>query len=62
MNRRRCLEIMIAVGGIGIGAGRTILKMLTPRRFVKARKSTKYPGKIIAFNEKNINKPSKWSG
>ena len=62
MNRRRCLEILLAVGAVGAGAGRVLLKIITPRRYVKAQKSAPYPGKIITINDKNIQKCAKWKG
>ena len=62
MNRRRCLEILLAVGALGAGAGRALIKIITPRRFVKAQKSAPYPGKIITFDVKNIQKCAKWKG
>jgi hypothetical protein len=60
MTRRTFLQKILAVGSAVLVAGWALAKTVVPRRFMRAKPLSKYPGrlKIVA----NITSQSKWSG
>ena len=60
MTRRKFIEIFIKAGAaVSVGAWR-ILKKVSPRKFVRAVRTKKYPGSLRPMQD--IYKQGKWSG
>lgn len=64
MTRRKFIEFTLWVGSIvivmGLGTFRWLAEKASFKRFIRAVKMGRYPGKIIKFN--GINRQGKWSG
>lgn len=60
MTRRKFVHVLIKTcSGVGIGTW-WLAKKVTPRKFVRAVETRKYPGSVKPLRD--ISKPGKWSG
>jgi len=60
MNRRAFLQKILAASSTVLVAGWALAKTVVPRRFLRAKPISKYPGQLKTIS--NINSQSKWSG
>jgi hypothetical protein len=60
MNRREFLEKAIAAGSVVLAFGLSVAKAVVPRKFLRAKPLSEYPGRLKPLG--NINSQSKWSG
>jgi hypothetical protein len=60
MNRREFLEKALVAGSAVLAFGLSVAKAVVPRRFLRAKPVSKYPGRLKTLGD--INTQSKWSG
>jgi hypothetical protein len=60
MTRRTFLQKILAAGSTVLVAGWVLAKTVAPRRFLRAKPLSKYPGRLKTIT--NITSQSKWSG
>jgi hypothetical protein len=60
MNRRAFLQKMLAVGTGIFAAAAVLIKAVSPRRFLRAKPASKYPGRLKPLGD--ITLQSRWSG
>jgi hypothetical protein len=60
MTRRTFLQKLITAGSGILAACLVLAKTVSPRRFLRAKPMSKYPGRLKPFN--NITSQAKWSG
>jgi hypothetical protein len=60
MTRRKFINKLITTGSIIIAAISCLAKKANPRKFVRAMRTKKYPGRLKPLRD--ISKQCKWSG
>jgi hypothetical protein len=60
MKRRKFLQNMLIAGSTVFAIGVALAKAVVPRRFLRAKPVSKYPGRLKTFE--NITSQAKWSG
>jgi hypothetical protein len=60
MNRREFMEKALFAGSALLAFGLDAVKAVVPRKFLRAKPVSKYPGRVKSLNA--INSQSKWSG
>ncbi len=60
MTRRTFIQKMIIAGSGALAAVLVLAKKISPRRFLRARPVSEYPGRLK--NMENITTQAKWSG
>ena len=60
MNRREFMEKALFAGSALFAFGLSVAKAIVPRKFLRAKPTAEYPGKLKPLD--NINSQSKWSG
>jgi hypothetical protein len=60
MTRRKFLQKMLTAGSAVLAAGLVLAKIVLPRRFLRAKPLSRYPGRLEALGD--ITSQAKWSG
>jgi len=62
MNRRHFLKILLAGVAAATAGGSKFLKLVAPRRFLRARPLDKYPGGVRRLSDDQMRRPADWGG
>jgi len=63
MTRRKFIQKLLKAGSAIVIGTSWLAKKTVPRKFVRAVRLGKYPGRLFAYGElQNISKQNKWSG
>jgi hypothetical protein len=60
MNRRKFLKKILMAGSSVLAVGFALIKTVVPRKFLRAKPTSKYPGRLK--NMEDITTQAKWSG